>query len=58
MKTKFKVEKLNAPQEMQIMHRIACHENMFFIIRVIGSLIVCSDTLMKIEYGWKSKFTS
>jgi len=40
------------------MHRIACHENMFFIFRVIGSLIVCSDTLMKLEYGTKSKFTS
>ena len=43
---------------MQIMHKIACHENLFFLVRVIGSLIVCSDTLMKLDYGKKSKFSS
>jgi len=40
------------------MHKIACHENLFFLFRIIGSLIVCSDTLMKLDYGRKSKFTS
>jgi len=58
MQTKFKVETLNAPTEMQIMHRIACHENLFFLFRVLGSLIVCADTLMKLDYGKKSKFSS
>ena len=40
------------------MHRLACHENVYFIFRVIGSLIVCSDTLMKLDYGRNSKFTN
>lgn len=58
MQTKFKVEALKPPQEMQIMHRIACHENLFFIFRLLGSLIVCADTMMKLDYGRKSKFSS
>ena len=40
------------------MHKIACYENLFFIVRIIGSLIVCTDTLMKFDYGSNSKFSS
>ena len=56
--TKYSVESLEAPAEMKIMHRIACHENVFFVLRVLGCFVVCSDTLLKIDYGQKSKFSS
>ena len=57
-RTKFAIEQAPATPEESRAQKVVCLENMYLVVRFIGSCIVAADIILKFMYFQRSKFAS